>query len=93
MGKLTFQEPDRKKFPSLDLGYRAAEAGGTMGAVLNAANEVAVERFLNREIRFPRIFEIVRKVMDRHEVRAKPSLEEILDADARARKEAAECLS
>ena len=85
---LTFEEPDLGKFPSIGLGYRAAEAGGTMGAVLNAANEVAVERFMARQIPFPRIFEVVRDVMDRHTVVARPTLEDVLRADAWARQEA-----
>ncbi len=85
---LTFEEPDREKFPSIGLGYRAAEAGGTMGAVLNAANEVAVERFMAGEIPFPRIFGLVREVMDRHAVVPRPSLEDVLRADAWARQEA-----
>jgi 1-deoxy-D-xylulose-5-phosphate reductoisomerase len=85
---LTFEAPDLEKFPSLKLGWRAAEAGGTMGAVLNAANEVAVSRFMAREIPFPRIFDIVRGVMDRHTVVSTPSLEDVLRADAWARQEA-----
>jgi 1-deoxy-D-xylulose-5-phosphate reductoisomerase len=85
---LTFQEPDLEKFPSLRLGWRAAEAGGTMGAVLNAANEVAVDRFVKREIPFLRIFEIVKEVMDRHTLVARPTLEDVLQADAWARQEA-----
>ena len=85
---LTFESPDMEKFPSLALGYRAARAGGTMGAVLNAANEVAVDRFVAREISFTRIFEVVRAVMDRHSPVAKPSLADVLQADAWARQEA-----
>jgi 1-deoxy-D-xylulose-5-phosphate reductoisomerase len=85
---LTFESPDMDKFPSLGLGYRAARAGGTMGAVLNAANEVAVDRFVAREISFVEIFEIVRGVMDRHAVVAKPALNDVLQADAWARQEA-----
>lgn len=85
---LTFQEPDLEKFPSLKLGWRAAEAGGTMGAVLNAANEVAVDRFVKREIPFLRIFDLVREVMDRHVLVARPTLEDVLQADAWARQEA-----
>jgi 1-deoxy-D-xylulose-5-phosphate reductoisomerase len=85
---LTFEEPDPGKFPSIRLGYRAAEAGGTMGAVLNAANEVAVELFMARKIPFPRIFEIVGRVMDRHRVVERPALDDILQADAWARQEA-----
>ncbi len=90
-GTLSFEAPDPEKFPSIRLGYRAAEAGGTMGAVLNAANEVAVELFVQRKIAFPRIFEIVRTVMDRHAVVPGPSLEDVLAADAWAREEARSC--
>lgn len=85
---LTFQEPDLEKFPSLKLGWRAAEAGGTMGAVLNAANEVAVDRFVKKDISFLQIFETVKTVMDRHELVAHPTLEDVLQADAWARQEA-----
>jgi len=85
---LTFQEPDLEKFPSLKLGWRAAEAGGTMGSVLNAANEVAVDRFVKREISFLQIFDTVKSVMDRHELVARPTLEDVLQADAWARREA-----
>jgi 1-deoxy-D-xylulose-5-phosphate reductoisomerase len=85
---LTFEAPDLEKFPSLGLGFQAARAGGTMGAVLNASNEVAVDRFVNRKISFTRIFEIVRQVMDRHEIVPHPSLDDVLRADAWARQEA-----
>jgi 1-deoxy-D-xylulose-5-phosphate reductoisomerase len=85
---LTFQEPDLEKFPSLKLGWRAAEAGGTMGAVLNAANEVAVDRFVKKEISFLQIFETVKTVMDRHSLVGHPTLEDVLQADAWARQEA-----
>jgi 1-deoxy-D-xylulose-5-phosphate reductoisomerase len=87
---LTFEAPDLDKFPSLRLGYRAAEAGGTMGAVLNAANEEAVTLFMARRVRFPEIFEIVAAVMGRHEVNPSPTLEDVLRADAWAREVAKE---
>jgi 1-deoxy-D-xylulose-5-phosphate reductoisomerase len=90
-GTLSFEAPDPEKFPSIRLGYRAAEAGGTMGAVLNAANEVAVDLFMRKEASFPRIFEIVRTVMDRHTVVPRPSLEDVMRADAWARQEARAC--
>jgi 1-deoxy-D-xylulose-5-phosphate reductoisomerase len=89
LGKLTFEEPDQERFPSLSLARKSGEIGGTMPAVLNAANEVAVEAFVNRQINFPQIAETVRRVMDRHEVVAHPGLSQILEADAWARKEAA----
>ncbi len=85
---LTFQEPDLEKFPSLKMGFHAAKVGGTMGSVLNAANEEAVELFVQRKISFPRIFEVVQKVMDKHQVIPRPTLEDVLAADAWARQEA-----
>jgi 1-deoxy-D-xylulose-5-phosphate reductoisomerase len=87
LAKLTFEEPDPERFPALDLARRAGEVGGTMPAVLNAANEVAVEAFANRRITFPHISEVVRRTMDQHKCVAHPTLEQILEADAWARKE------
>jgi len=89
LGSLTFEEPDLERFPSLNLARRAGEVGGTMPAVLNAANEVAVEAFCNREISFEQISETVAKTMDNHQIVAHPVLDQILAADAWARKEAA----
>ena len=88
-GALTFEEPDYDRFPALKLARRAAEAGGTMPAVLNAANEVAVAEFCSRHITFDRISATVASVMDRHQVVPHPSLEEVLRADFWAREEAA----
>jgi 1-deoxy-D-xylulose-5-phosphate reductoisomerase len=88
LGQLTFEEPDPERFPALELARRAGEAAGTLPAVLNAANEVAVEAFVNRKINFPQITGMVRRVMDAHEVVAHPTLEQILAADAWARREA-----
>jgi len=87
LGKLTFEAPDPERFPALDLARRAAELGGTMPAVLNAANEVAVEAFTNRKVTFPQISEVVRRTMDQHKCVVHPTLEQILEADAWARKE------
>jgi 1-deoxy-D-xylulose-5-phosphate reductoisomerase len=87
--QLTFQAPDLEKFPAIRLGYRAAREGGTMGAVLNAANEVAVEAFLGGKIRFPRIVAIAEAVMDAHSTKRRPVLADIIKADAWARGEAA----
>lgn len=89
LGSLNFEEPDPERFPSLTLARRAGEVGGTMPAVLNAANEVAVEAFVQRRITFPEIARIVQVTMDRHQVKAHPGLDAILEADAWARKEAA----
>jgi 1-deoxy-D-xylulose-5-phosphate reductoisomerase len=89
LAKLDFEEPDLERFPSLQLARRAGEASGTMPAVLNAANEVAVEAFVNGKIKFPQISGTVRRVMDAHQVVAHPALDRILEADAWARAEAA----
>jgi 1-deoxy-D-xylulose-5-phosphate reductoisomerase len=85
LGSLTFEEPDPDRFPALELARKAAEIGGTLPAVLNAANEVAVEAFVNRRINFPQISETVRRTMARHDVISHPSLEQILAADNWAR--------
>jgi 1-deoxy-D-xylulose-5-phosphate reductoisomerase len=85
IGSLTFEEPDLERFPALGLARRAGELGGTLPAVLNAANEVAVERFCRRELSYPGITETVRRVMDTHQLIEHPTLEEILAADAWAR--------
>jgi 1-deoxy-D-xylulose-5-phosphate reductoisomerase len=89
LGQLTFEEPDVERFPAIELARHAGEIGGTMPAVLNAANEIAVEAFVNRKINFPQITETVRCVMDAHKVMPHPKLEQILEADAWARKAAA----
>jgi 1-deoxy-D-xylulose-5-phosphate reductoisomerase len=88
VGQLTFEEPDRERFPALDLARNAGEVGGTMPAVLNAANEMAVTAFIDGRIRFPEISEMVARVMGRHAVVNKPGLAQILEADAWARQEA-----
>src|SRR5213596_1042583 len=89
LGTLTFEEPDLSRFPALELARRAGEVGGTMPAVLNAANEVAVEAFCNCRISFEQISQTVASVMERHQLVAHPSLDQILMADAWARAEAA----
>ena len=90
IGTLTFEEPDTERFPALNLARRAGEVGGTLPAVLNAANEIAVEAFVNRKINFPGITETVRRTMAAHKVAAHPTLEQILEADAWARRTAVE---
>jgi len=85
IGRLDFEEPDVERFPALDLARRAGEEGGTFPAVLNAANEVAVEAFCERQLGYMSITESVAAVMDAHEIVAQPSLEEILEADSWAR--------
>ncbi len=88
IASLTFAAPDTERFPALDLARRAGELGGTLPAVLNAANEVAVDAFVNRRINFPQITETVRRTMDAHRVVAHPTLAQILEADSWARAEA-----
>ncbi len=89
LGTLSFAEPDPVRFPALTLARAAGEVGGTLPAVLNAANEVAVEAFVNGRINFPRISDTVGRTMERHKPIFHPTLEQILEADAWARKEAA----
>jgi 1-deoxy-D-xylulose-5-phosphate reductoisomerase len=89
IGSLTFEEPDPDRFPSITLARNAGETGGTLPAVLNAANEVAVEAFCNRKITFEGITQTVAATMAKHSVLEHPTLEKILEADTWARKQAA----
>lgn len=88
LGSLTFEAPRVNHFPALQLAREAGEVGGTLPGVMNAANEVAVDAFLSRRIPFPAIWETVGAVMHSHQTVSRPSLEEILSADAWAREEA-----
>jgi len=88
LGKLEFAAPRLNDFPALRLARRAGDTGGTLPAVMNAANEIAVAAFLVREIPFPRIWELVEAVMNRHACVAHPELDAILKADQWARVEA-----
>jgi 1-deoxy-D-xylulose-5-phosphate reductoisomerase len=90
---LTFQEPDLNKFPCLALAFKACEVGGTLPAVLNAANEVAVHAFLDREIDFVDIVPVIRQTIDNHPVVSDPELSEILAADLWARNHAEQEIS
>ena len=87
--QLTFALPDRKKFPSLDFAEEAMRCGGTMPAVMNAANEIAVEKFFRGEIAFPQIWSIIEQTMSAHRAAGQDILEEILEADRWARDYAA----
>ena len=89
IGSLTFEEPDPEKFPALGLARRAGEIGGTLPAVFNAANEVAVEGFCQHRLTFPQISTTVERVMAAHPPVAAPSLDQIFAADRWARDEAA----
>ena len=88
LSRLEFFTPRYEDFPALSLARRAGETGGTLPAVMNAANEVAVAGFLDRQVRFPDIWQIVEEVMNRHTSVAHPDLDAILQADQWARKEA-----
>ena len=88
---LTFEAPDHERFGALRLAADAMRAGGTAGAVLNAANEVAVARFLEGDLPFPAITETVAEVMDRTEFTPVTDLESIRSADQAAREEATTC--
>jgi len=85
LGRLTFKEPDMETFEALKLAYRAAETGGTMPCAMNAANEVAVDLFLNGKIRFNQITEIVKIVMEKHTSNTRPDLDDIIDTDRASR--------
>ena len=87
MGKLTFEKPDLKTFRALPLAYEVARTGGTAAAVFNAANEAAVEEFLAGGIKFVKIVELIEHCLNKHNVKTSASLEELLEADAWARKE------
>jgi 1-deoxy-D-xylulose-5-phosphate reductoisomerase len=86
--RLDFEAPDLERFPSLGLARAAAEAGGTAPAVLNAANEIAVGAFLERRLGFPEIPAVIDRVLARHQRTAARSLEDVLNADEWARREA-----
>jgi 1-deoxy-D-xylulose-5-phosphate reductoisomerase len=88
VSRLDFALPDRQKFPCIGLAYRAIQMGGTAPAVLNAADEVVVQGFLERMIPFSAIPEIIAATLDAHVVHPADSLEAILKADAWARTEA-----
>ncbi len=86
---LEFEKPDRVNFPCLDLAFKAAAAGGTMPAVLNAANEEAVKYFLNGTIRFTEIPIVIETVMKSHDTICEPEIEDAVEADRWSRLEAA----
>jgi 1-deoxy-D-xylulose-5-phosphate reductoisomerase len=90
IASLTFEAPDLGRFPALNLARQASAIGGTMPAVLNAANEMAVEAFCNGQLAFEGIAQTVARTMSRHQYVPHPSLDQILAADAWARNEAAD---
>jgi 1-deoxy-D-xylulose-5-phosphate reductoisomerase len=86
IGQLGFEPPDHEKFPSLTLARAAARAGGTAPALLNAANEVAVQAFLDRRLNFTAIAAVIDKVLQRLDSSPVKALGDVLDADAAARR-------
>jgi 1-deoxy-D-xylulose-5-phosphate reductoisomerase len=88
LASLSFEAPRTQDFPALDLARHAGEIGGTLPAVLNAANEVAVAAFLHERTTFPAIWQTVARVMEKHQVIQHPSLEALIEVDAWARREA-----
>ena len=83
---MTFLKPDRSKFECLDLAYRALSAGGTLPAILNAANEVAVELFLQKIIPFNLIPALIRQTIDHVPAKQSPTIEQVVEADGAARR-------
>ncbi len=88
IGQLTFKKPNFNKFPCIKLAYQALELGGTMPAVLNGANEIAVNAFLNSKISFSAIPLIIQNTMKKHKPKYNPNINDILDADYWARERA-----
>ncbi len=87
INKLTFEKPDLETFRALRLAYEVVRSGGTAAAVFNAANEAAVEEFLAGGIEFVTIVELIEHCLNKHDVKTSVSIEELLEADAWARKE------
>jgi len=92
IGSLTFKRPENNRFPCLSYAYRALESGGTMPAVLNAANEVAVNAFLKGMIRFTEIPVIINKTMNYHSIMPDAEIDIVIEADRWARRKAEEVI-
>ena len=88
LGQLSFEAPDRKRFNSLNLAYAALRLGGTAPAVVNAANEVGVAAFLNRQIDYLQITQTIERTLDQHNILPADALEPIIEADGWARQTA-----
>ncbi len=93
IGTLQFEVPDLARYPCLELAYEALQAGGTAPALLNAANEVAVQAFLERRIPFTAIARLIRDTLERCPAHAAGNLDDILVDDAAARECAAELIT
>lgn len=88
LSQLTFETPDLERFPCLELAYQALKTGGTLPAAMNAANEIAVQAFLDGKIRLPEIAETISAVMQEHETKPVTNLETVREVDRQARIEA-----
>ncbi|MBO4793703.1 MAG: 1-deoxy-D-xylulose-5-phosphate reductoisomerase [Deltaproteobacteria bacterium] len=88
LGSLTFAAPDDRRFPCLSIAREALRQGGTVPAVMNAANEVAVACFLNRTIQFGQIAEVIRETLEQHSPCAVTDLETVIEADRKGRQTA-----
>ena len=84
IGSISFMKPDTEKFKGFALAYEAGRCGGTMPTIYNAANELAVSKFLNKEIKYLDIAELIKGAMDKHKVIENPSLDKILEAEKEA---------
>jgi len=93
IGQLVFERPDFVRFPCLKLAYDALHAGGSAAAILNAANEVAVQAFLNQDIGFRMIDQVIARVMDKLPHAALGSIDDLIEQDQLARSVAQSCLS
>lgn len=90
--QLNFETPDTQRYPALELGTLAGKIGGVAGAVLNAADEVAVSLFLEKQIRFPQIGKVCKQVLEKHPRMENPNIEQILEADRWAREQTRQAL-
>jgi 1-deoxy-D-xylulose-5-phosphate reductoisomerase len=93
LSQLTFENPDLERFPCLALANQALKIGGTMPVVLNAANEIAVQAFLDNKIRLSEIPKIIESVMNEHQMQSAADLETIVEADKSAREKAQNSLN
>lgn len=93
VANLSFERPDDARFPCLPLAYRALREGGSAPAILNAANEISVQAFIDREIAFTAIPRVIEKTLDRLPASALSTLDDVLEADAAARRIARACIA
>ena len=92
-GRLDFEAPDLEKFPCLKLAFEAGKQGGTLPAVMNAANEEAVFAFLDGKIKLYDIYTVVDKLMSKHKVITSPSIDEIFEVDKEIREQTRQLIS